>query len=158
MKHWAMKIPANFLITIFILIASFSIHEFYFAALNKSNYRFPLFCVTHFEHIAHTDFLKAGGHGRGRFRKALTILCPLALACPSPGSMIQQPCQIMAMFWGSSAGCQCAAGGNWSGERGLGGQAVRVEDVSGRKRGRKEEFNTGRVSSSDGKGEWQNLV
>lgn len=45
-----------------------------------------------------------------------------------------------------------------SGERALGGQAVRVEDVSGRKRGRKEEFNTGRVSSSDGKGEWQSLV
>lgn len=40
-------------------------------------------------------------------------------------------------------------GGNLSRERGLGGQAVRVEDVNRRKRGTKEEFNTGRMSSSD---------
>lgn len=43
------------------------------------------------------------------------------------------------------------------GEHSLGGQAERVEDVNGRKRGRKEEFNIGRVSSSDA-GEWQILV
>lgn len=107
MKHWAMKIPANFLSTIFILIASFSIHEFYFAALNKSNYRFPLFCVARFEHIAHTDFLKAGGRGRGRSRKALTPRPGLPLtwqhdtaAMPNYGHVLGFLCWVSVSSWG----------------------------------------------------------
>lgn len=59
-----MKIPANLLSIIFILTASFSIHEFYFAALNKSNYHLPLFCETHFEHISSTNSHKAEGSDR----------------------------------------------------------------------------------------------
>lgn len=105
MKCWATKIPANFLSTIFILIASFSIHEFYFAALNKGNYFLPLFCVAHFEH---TDFLKAGGPGRGRSRKALAILCPLAwpaphLAMPNYSHFLGFLCWVSVNSWGETS-------------------------------------------------------
>lgn len=96
MRCRAAKTPANFLNVIFILIASFSIHEFHFAALNKSNYHLPLSCVAHFKHIAHTVSHKAEGRTRGSPGKAVPTPCPSLWPAPHLGSTMR------AKLWGGS--------------------------------------------------------
>jgi len=106
-----MKTPANFLSIIFVLIASFSIHEFYFAALNKSNYHLPLFCVAHFKCISHTDSHKAEGPDRMVQEGTAHAMSAHPGLCLTWAARCSQPCQIMAGLWGSSAGYQGAVGG-----------------------------------------------
>lgn len=110
-------------------MASFSIHEFYFAALNKSNYHLPLFHVAHFKHIAHMDSHKAEGPDRH---------CPCYVPSPWPvphlGSMMQSAMPNYGGVMGFLCWVSVSSWGDSSEKGGLGGQPVTVEDISGTKR------------------------
>lgn len=116
-----MKTPANFLSVVFILMASFSIHEFYFTALNKSNYHFSLFRVARLKHVARMDSHKAEGPDTGGSRNTLPMLCPLTLTYTSPGQ--HDAVSHVKLWWGYGVPLLGISEQlrDSSGERGLGG-------------------------------------
>lgn len=123
-RRWAMQIPSN-LLSIKFSSWFISIHEFYFEALNKSNYCLPLLCVTHLEHVTSTD---SSCHSVEVCQKALSKLCPLIQPEHMQSSAVSIPNYVGVI--GCLRWVSVRSWGDVSGDKGPDGYTVPVKDIN----------------------------